>query len=261
MKEIILICDRGEWGVADNVAKALRAEGFGVAPVGERAATKEGDAHDFAALKDAKCAIAFWSREAAGSSRIRAQAEIAHRRAVLLNAVIDSSALPRAFSSSERFDVSSVRQDHRWIAPLTTAVRACVQAYDLASGEACSSPGVFISYSRADQAYATDLARHLEQQGVPVWFDRKIELGVHWRRKLFAEVRGCLAMIVLMSPSSSESMWVQAEYREAEAKRKLVIPILIEGESFPELTHLQYINSHTLSIGELVEAIRRRIPQ
>jgi hypothetical protein len=39
---------------------------------------------------------------------------------------------------------------------------------------------VFISYSRADDAFVRRLMRELDEQAVPYWSDRKISAGALW---------------------------------------------------------------------------------
>jgi hypothetical protein len=59
----------------------------------------------------------------------------------------------------------------------------------------------FISYSRADSAFADKLTDDLEERGIPVWIDREsIEGGAAWRASISKAIRSCCAFILTLSP-------------------------------------------------------------
>jgi formylglycine-generating enzyme required for sulfatase activity len=101
---------------------------------------------------------------------------------------------------------------------------------------------VFISYSKKDRNYARILADALLNRGFDVWFDAKIDYGDNWERAIFNAVDGCAAFVVIMSPDSYESVWVQRECHHAEKRQKPPFPLLLDGEEFPRYGLTQYVN-------------------
>jgi formylglycine-generating enzyme required for sulfatase activity len=89
---------------------------------------------------------------------------------------------------------------------------------------------VFISYSHKDSDYAHRLAEQLEQKGFSVWIDDRIDYGTQWPRVIQEHLDDCSAFVVIMTPRSYQSDWVQNELSRAKRKGKKVFPLLLEGE-------------------------------
>jgi hypothetical protein len=89
---------------------------------------------------------------------------------------------------------------------------------------------IFISYSHHDRDYATRLAAALEQEGFSVWIDDRIDYGTHWPLVIQEHLDGCHAFVVVMTPRSLQSEWVQNELSRAKSKGKSIFPLLLEGD-------------------------------
>jgi F-box protein 11 len=89
---------------------------------------------------------------------------------------------------------------------------------------------VFISYSRSDQVYVDRLVTLLRGRGATVWFDDQVDPGSRWAAVIEAKIRDCTAMLVVMTPASEASGWVQREINEAEHWAKPIFPLLLEGD-------------------------------
>src|SRR5687767_7287152 len=106
----------------------------------------------------------------------------------------------------------------------------------------------FISYSRADSAFADKLLQDLEKRGIDVWIDRdNIEGGAAWRAAISAAIRSCRAFILILSPRSTQSGQVSKELSVAEAHSRLIIPVVLESCDIPpgmelQLSELQWIS-------------------
>lgn len=106
----------------------------------------------------------------------------------------------------------------------------------------------FISYSRADSAFADRLMRDLEARGIPVWIDRQdIDGGAAWRASISQAIRSCRAFILILSPRSTQSGQVSKELSVAETHGRLIIPVVQEACDIPpgmelQLAELQWIN-------------------
>lgn len=101
---------------------------------------------------------------------------------------------------------------------------------------------IFISYSRHDQPYARRLAEHLIASGYDVWIDDRIDYGSRWAEVIQRAIEDCAALVVIMTPHSRESHWVQTECEYAGQKRKPIFPLLLEGDVFFRYVSVQSVN-------------------
>ncbi len=89
---------------------------------------------------------------------------------------------------------------------------------------------IFISYSRTDTEYARRLADVLQSKGLDVWIDARLDYGSQWPLELQKQLDSCEAFIVIMTPRSFSSEWVQSELQRARRKLKPIFPLLLEGD-------------------------------
>jgi len=86
---------------------------------------------------------------------------------------------------------------------------------------------LFISYARKDVEFAQKLNADLQRHEVTTWID---ELGIRggedWPNRIATAIEGCQAMLVILSPDSVASRWVQRELAFADQKGKRVLPLL-----------------------------------
>ena len=87
---------------------------------------------------------------------------------------------------------------------------------------------VFISYGRPDREYVSQLADHLRQSGLSVWFDTRLPLGANGEH-IQASIDTCTVVIVVMSGSSQDSRSVNREILYAETLDKPIFPLLLSG--------------------------------
>ncbi|HEX4098914.1 MAG TPA: toll/interleukin-1 receptor domain-containing protein, partial [Caulobacteraceae bacterium] len=81
--------------------------------------------------------------------------------------------------------------------------------------------GVFLSYSRADRDLAERIVKGLRGLGADVWWDEDMP-GVDWREELERQINELSAVLVIWTPSSSQSKNVMSEARLGDRKDKLV---------------------------------------
>ena len=75
---------------------------------------------------------------------------------------------------------------------------------------------VFISYSRKDYYFAESLAFHLLGRGVPAWMDVKdLKPGGDWERDLENALAAASTLLLVVSPDSTDSERVRAEWQHA----------------------------------------------
>lgn len=91
---------------------------------------------------------------------------------------------------------------------------------------------VFISYAHADAHEARRLVTALRDTTVSGWLDAA---DMASGASISSEVRSALetasAVVVLLSPRSLESEWVQFEIGAAEALGKRIIPVIVSGDN------------------------------
>lgn len=93
---------------------------------------------------------------------------------------------------------------------------------------------VFISYAREDTSVAQAIAAGLSKRGLEVWWDRELQPGERYSKKIREEISRARKVIVLWSNASVESEFVEDEARVAhrQAKGKLV-PYMLEECEIP----------------------------
>lgn len=93
---------------------------------------------------------------------------------------------------------------------------------------------IFISYSRKDIDFARKLAGDLEKAGYDVWWDiTDIQGGDTWVNSISDAIETSQYMLVVLSPDSVASPWVQKEYTQALSLRKAIIPLMLEATRIP----------------------------
>jgi len=81
---------------------------------------------------------------------------------------------------------------------------------------------VFISYSKQAPQPTRDLARDLEERGFTLWWDTELLAGDEFHDKIKREIIAAKIVIVIWSPASVKSSWVQAEANLASGQNKLL---------------------------------------
>jgi serine/threonine protein kinase len=99
---------------------------------------------------------------------------------------------------------------------------------------------LFISYSRRDKDYAQQLTDHLGSSGFTVWIDSQIEYGDTWFNEIDDAIKSSSAFLLLMTPESYKSEWVQKEILLAKRYKKPIFPLLLEGEEFGIVIDIQF---------------------
>jgi uncharacterized protein len=87
---------------------------------------------------------------------------------------------------------------------------------------------VFISYKRGEGQLARRIAEHLQQLGLEVWFDTKIQVGESWDERIDHELRSARAVVVCWTRQAVASPWVLAEAMLGDNNKNLV-PVFFES--------------------------------
>lgn len=119
----------------------------------------------------------------------------------------------------------------------------------------------FVSHNKADKKVARHLVHLLEAEGYAIWFDENsIPDGTSIIQAVQDGLRQSRRIIVLLSPASLRSDWVEKEYltqmmKDPMNRTRRIIPVLLkECKVLPDfLRHLKYIDA-TGGIGRSVLA-------
>src|SRR5262249_43477414 len=106
-----------------------------------------------------------------------------------------------------------------------------------------SAPCVFVSHCDADNAYCREYVAGLRNAGLDVWYDEHGQGRASLHKEIGHEIEACTCFIVILSPTSVDSVWVQRDVgaalaleREGHLKTLLAvvavqcrIPSLLQG--------------------------------
>ena len=81
---------------------------------------------------------------------------------------------------------------------------------------------VFISYARADEPIATEIADGLKQAGYEVWRDDELPAHRAYAEVIEERIKGAKAVVVLWSAEAVKSQWVRAEADTARSALTLI---------------------------------------
>ncbi|HLG15927.1 MAG TPA: TIR domain-containing protein [Blastocatellia bacterium] len=120
-------------------------------------------------------------------------------------------------------------------------------------------PSVFVSYSHEDRDFINGLASDLRRRRVKVWFDERLRTGEAWLQQIDLAICSTDALILVMSPSSIASTWVQRELQTALSSNKRIIPLRYRPCEVPaQIKELQYApvgDDYNKWIDELAERL------
>jgi len=107
-------------------------------------------------------------------------------------------------------------------------------------------PKIFLSYARADQAFATRFANNLLKQHIDVWLDVfRIEPGKSWARQIGEALDICQVMLLVLTPTSVTSDNVDDEWNYWLDQKKPLLAVVHQPCKVPyRLSKLQHISFH-----------------
>ena len=122
---------------------------------------------------------------------------------------------------------------------------------------------VFISYSRRDLAFVEKLAADLKEAGLDVWYDLSgLEVGSRFQREIVSALQVSQYVIVVLSPDSIVSEWVEREYLYASNLGKEILPLYYRSCDLPlYFLNINYIDvrgkNYKRNFPEIVRTLRR----
>src|SRR5262245_33597482 len=137
---------------------------------------------------------------------------------------------------------------------------------ELTEGRAAPSRArIFISYSRADEAFAISLSQEIEARGIEVMRDVDDTLpGEEWWHRLQSLIGAADAIVFVLSKRSVESKVCREEVAHGEELKKRIFPAVIEDVDWASVPsglaarHSVFFRSEeqrAASVDQLVEAL------
>ncbi len=105
---------------------------------------------------------------------------------------------------------------------------------------------IFISHSSANRGEAISLAESLRCAGFPELFldVEDLYVGQDWERRLYEEIAHCDVLLILLTSQWQSSKWCFAEFTQARAFGKPVLPLMFERDVphpfAPQIQRLAY---------------------
>jgi len=100
---------------------------------------------------------------------------------------------------------------------------------------------IFISYSRADTIFATDIRNKLISSGHKAWMDESnISGGEDWHIRIGAAIDEAKAVVAILSSDALSSTWVRRELNYADRIGKPIFPIICKQSTIPGWYELQF---------------------
>jgi TIR domain len=125
---------------------------------------------------------------------------------------------------------------------------------------------VFLSYSRKNAEQMRRVRADLRAAGLHVWTDENLNIGTpSWKRAVEGAIRTSRSLVILMTPESKASVWVERELNAATTLNKPIFPLLVRGkekDSVPfMLNSAQYLDirreqNYRDSLQKLIKAIK-----
>lgn len=87
---------------------------------------------------------------------------------------------------------------------------------------------LFISYASKDRPWVSEFVAALQKEGLHPWSDAEIAPGEKWEEAIQQALRESNALVMVLSPDSTQSPWTFFELGAAIAGKKKIIPVLVK---------------------------------
>jgi hypothetical protein len=128
---------------------------------------------------------------------------------------------------------------------------------------------IFISYSRRDLEFVTQLHQYLTKKRISAWFDKEnIQAVDQWRTSIVDGIRDCKVFLLVLSPDSAASTNIRKEVDLAERYNKQIVPLMWRATEIPvameyQLAGIQWIDFKEMAseenFSELVDILQQLI--
>jgi hypothetical protein len=90
-------------------------------------------------------------------------------------------------------------------------------------------PLIFLSYAHSDERIVDSVEMNVRSSGLEPWVDRsRLRAGMQWEREIRTTIEQCSALVLLISPDSMRSAYVQFEFETALRLSKPIIGVIVK---------------------------------
>lgn len=128
---------------------------------------------------------------------------------------------------------------------------------------------IFVSHSHKDNVWCDKFVEGLNEYNVDIWYDKQgLKAGARWVKTIEQELESRDIFIVVITPNSWQSEWVQDELSIALSQHKRIIGIMIEDTKVGGFLATRQIlsligrdvsNAVTLIVSELGLTLRKSV--
>lgn len=127
---------------------------------------------------------------------------------------------------------------------------------------------IFISYSSNDSKLVNKIVKELDQNGISCWkAPEMIPAGSSYAKEIPKAIQSCCIFLLMLSPSSQDSIWVEKEIDSAICNRKRIIPFeiskLVLNDTFQfylnNVQKISAVNRYENAFIELKKEIKKEI--
>jgi hypothetical protein len=234
---IVFIYSHTERNRVDSLAKRLEDLGYDVTlgPLGFEVMTQEWLETAQRDIEGADCVLLLLTKASAQDV------------SVVQRCAIASQFKKRLFPIMLEEDVGSLSMLHPFIRSLQSLLwrpdrddlERVLRALNAALPKTALSPKrCFISYSRADSGFAAKVTADLRERGLTCWRDvDDISAGANWDKEIEKALTECSHILLVWSQQSVDSTNVADEISFARARKKLIIPLLLDDAPLPLRVH------------------------
>lgn len=121
-------------------------------------------------------------------------------------------------------------------------------------------PHIFLSYSHEDRYEMLPIRIELSVSGFTVWTDENLTPGTpSWKSAIERAIEAAGAFVVIMTPASKQSEWVEREIEYARTCGVQIFPVLAQGNKRTAVP-LELINTQWVDVGtDFIDGMERLI--
>ncbi len=103
---------------------------------------------------------------------------------------------------------------------------------------------IFISYSRQDSHIVEQITKDFESAGLDVWLDKDdLVPGTHnWEQAIRDAIENASAVVLVASPHSRQSTYVQGEIALAQSRNRPIYPLWVQGDQWIDCIQIGMVN-------------------
>ena len=101
---------------------------------------------------------------------------------------------------------------------------------------------VFISYARQDIEAAKRIGQYLETKGITSFSEKDLSMGIDLASKTTDAIKKCIAVIIIVSKNSLNSVWCRKEWEMAIGEGDVIILVAAVGDVTRALATLKNPN-------------------